>query len=326
MALKNVASTLDDQVNTAAKNVAEAVGDAAGEIGILGDETAAAIKPTDDLDRNVRELTSAFDDNVDASQDVRTERRKLADQTWDAADAEDAYFEAVDTMVDALEDSEASERDKAASVRDTARATDDMIRTQLESEGVILDSKRGNELWTDSMLDAATFMGGPLGAEILEHIGRVNGIPEEKITEAKAALDRGSVDEARNIIDTELDKAQANVTVTPVGLQAARDRISAILGRNISIGVNTYVPNRPGSGGLPYGATGGIVTKPTMALIGEAGPEAVVPLNKTPGSSPLPSGGMGGGAPITINVAGVLDDQMAYKIAAEVDRVNRWYR
>jgi len=174
----------------------------------------------------------------------------------------------------------------------------------LESEGVILDSKRGNELWTDSMLDAATFMGGPLGAEILEHIGRVNGIPEEKITEAKAALDRGSVDEARNIIDTELDKAQANVTVTPVGLQAARDRISAILGRNISIGVNTYVPNRPGSGGLPYGATGGIVTKPTMALIGEAGPEAVVPLNKTPGSSPLPSGGMGltGGTTINLTV------------------------
>lgn len=38
------------------------------------------------------------------------------------------------------------------------------------------------------------------------------------------------------------------------------------------------------------GATGGIVTRPTLALIGEAGPEAVVPLNRTPGSSPLPTG------------------------------------
>jgi hypothetical protein len=37
------------------------------------------------------------------------------------------------------------------------------------------------------------------------------------------------------------------------------------------------------------GATGGIVTRPTVALIGEAGPEAVVPLNRTPGSSPLPA-------------------------------------
>jgi len=48
--------------------------------------------------------------------------------------------------------------------------------------------------------------------------------------------------------------------------------------------------------GLDYKAmaTGGIVTSPTMALIGEAGPEAVIPLDKM--------GGMGGG--VTINVNG----------------------
>lgn len=44
---------------------------------------------------------------------------------------------------------------------------------------------------------------------------------------------------------------------------------------------------------VPHGATGGIVTRPTLALIGEAGPEAVVPLNRTPGSSPLPAGAGG---------------------------------
>lgn len=53
--------------------------------------------------------------------------------------------------------------------------------------------------------------------------------------------------------------------------------------------------------GTVVGATGGIVTQPTMALIGEAGPEMVVPLNRTPGSSPLPSG-IGSGTNITINV------------------------
>jgi hypothetical protein len=48
--------------------------------------------------------------------------------------------------------------------------------------------------------------------------------------------------------------------------------------------------------GLDYKAmaTGGIVTSPTFALIGEAGPEAVIPLDKM--------GGMGGG--VTINVNG----------------------
>jgi hypothetical protein len=51
------------------------------------------------------------------------------------------------------------------------------------------------------------------------------------------------------------------------------------------------------SGGvsIPKMADGGIVTSPTLALIGEAGPEAVIPLGK--------SGGMGG---ITINISGGL--------------------
>jgi hypothetical protein len=46
---------------------------------------------------------------------------------------------------------------------------------------------------------------------------------------------------------------------------------------------------------LPKMANGGIVTSPTLALIGESGPEAVVPLGK--------GGGMGG---ITINISGGL--------------------
>jgi hypothetical protein len=58
---------------------------------------------------------------------------------------------------------------------------------------------------------------------------------------------------------------------------------------------NRYVPG----GSNVVGATGGIVTRPTMALIGEAGPEAVVPLNRTPGSSPLPGGV---GSPMVVNI------------------------
>jgi hypothetical protein len=51
---------------------------------------------------------------------------------------------------------------------------------------------------------------------------------------------------------------------------------------------------------LPAGASGAIVSRPTAALIGEAGPEAVVPLSSAPGASAL-SGGMGV-TNITINM------------------------
>lgn len=67
-------------------------------------------------------------------------------------------------------------------------------------------------------------------------------------------------------------------------------RVTATVPRVIADGIISG-----GQGGvIRVGATGGIVTKPTMALIGEAGPEAVVPLSGAPGASPLP-GGMGGG-------------------------------
>ena len=73
------------------------------------------------------------------------------------------------------------------------------------------------------------------------------------------------------------------------------------------------------------GATGGIVTQPTFALIGEEGPEAVIPLNRTPGSRPLGSmgGGMGG---ITINVqAGLVStpDQIGQQIIEAIQNAQR---
>jgi hypothetical protein len=54
------------------------------------------------------------------------------------------------------------------------------------------------------------------------------------------------------------------------------------LQRNLGIDVDFLM-----SGGIPALANGGIVTGPTLALIGEAGPEAVIPLDR--------AGGMGGG-------------------------------
>ncbi|MDI6756445.1 MAG: hypothetical protein QME32_00315 [Endomicrobiia bacterium] len=59
---------------------------------------------------------------------------------------------------------------------------------------------------------------------------------------------------------------------------------------------------------------GGIVTSPTVALIGEAGPEAVVPLKK--------KGKIGGGGGLVINFSGPIlgDSQQARVFALEVDK------
>lgn len=52
---------------------------------------------------------------------------------------------------------------------------------------------------------------------------------------------------------------------------------------------------------IPKLANGGIVNKPTLSLIGEAGPEAVIPLSKM--------GNLGGGTTVHIHVAGSVISQ-----------------
>ena len=68
----------------------------------------------------------------------------------------------------------------------------------------------------------------------------------------------------------------------------------------LSFRVPGWVPGIGGKGfdvpDIPMLAQGGIVTSPTLAMIAESGPEAVIPLSKM--------GGMGGGANITVNVQG----------------------
>jgi hypothetical protein len=64
----------------------------------------------------------------------------------------------------------------------------------------------------------------------------------------------------------------------------------------------SFVPGLGGKGfdvpNIPMLAQGGIVTSPTLAMIGEAGPEAVVPLSRAG------EFGMGGGGNVTIHVNG----------------------
>jgi len=67
---------------------------------------------------------------------------------------------------------------------------------------------------------------------------------------------------------------------------------------------------------IPALAKGGIVNKPTLAMIGEDGPEAVVPLSQrnNPGGA-----GMGGGTyNITVNAGGITDRTDKRALAREI--------
>lgn len=80
------------------------------------------------------------------------------------------------------------------------------------------------------------------------------------------------------------------VSLLRAAINAVIDRINSAL--EFSFSVDTHIPGVGRKGihfnapDIPHLAKGGIVTKPTLALIGERGPEAVVPLG---------AGGYGGG-------------------------------
>jgi len=66
---------------------------------------------------------------------------------------------------------------------------------------------------------------------------------------------------------------------------------------------------------IPMLAKGGIVNKPTLAMIGEDGPEAVIPLNKKNNPSGV---GMGGTYNITVNAGGITDRTDKRALAREI--------
>ena len=66
---------------------------------------------------------------------------------------------------------------------------------------------------------------------------------------------------------------------------------------------------------IPKLAKGGIVSKPTLAMVGEDGPEAVVPLTKKNNPQGI---GLGGNVTININVGGVTDRTDKRALAREI--------
>jgi len=81
----------------------------------------------------------------------------------------------------------------------------------------------------------------------------------------------------------------------------------------------TTPARRTGRGVDVGGATGGIVTRPTLSWIGESGPEAVVPLSGTPGSSPLSAFG-GGVTNVVINVRALPTDTELIDLVNKIRR------
>jgi hypothetical protein len=239
--------------------------------------------------------------------------------------------EAVDTAKEKLADAQGEFNDFATKVSDAVKGALD-FNAALEAGDYgfkgFLDALRGQVrgiveystnlgkalemgLSQDALgyvMDAGNVAGAEIALELVKGgqaaIDETNALVEA----AQRAADKVGIQAANNWYKTGVDQAhfivnglEAELTKLTPKLMAKMDEIAAKLKRSVNIDVvvtervNRIVSTISSS--IPKMADGGIVTGPTLAMIGEAGPEAVIPLSQM--------GNMGGGG-VTINVAGGL--------------------
>jgi len=268
--------------NKALKDQKEAVGGAAKEV----ESFAQALKD---------KLGEALDDAKDALSDAQTKFADFATSVSDSiksafsfADAQTAGAEAGAGFLDGL-------RSQVAGIVDYAAKIQQLLDSNLSQEALAQVLASGAEAGT-AIADQLIAGGQAAIDETNALVDSANAAADKVGLNAAAKWYQAGIDSANAVVNglqSELDK------LTPK-LMAKMDAIAAKLKRTVNIDVvvtervNRIVANL---GGIPAMAEGGIVNKPTLALIGEAGPEAVVPLSKM---------NVGGGGDVNINVNGGL--------------------
>ena len=264
----------------------------------IGDGAAGAAKKIESFAEALKDkLSDAVNKAKDALKDAQDALTEFATTTADSikrafsfSDAKDAGAETGGGFLDGLKSQVAG----IVAYTDKLQA---LLQTNLSREAFQM------------VLDAGQDAGSAIADELIAGGQSAIDATNDLVDAASRAADKvglngatkwlqAGVDSAKAIVDglqAELDK------LTPK-LMAKMDAIAAKMKRTVTIDV--YVSNKmaeiTGRLGIPAMGDGGIVTGPTLALIGEQGSEAVIPLNQMG-----KMGGAGGGA-ITVNVNGGL--------------------
>lgn len=258
-------------------------------------------------------LSNALDDAKDALDDAKTAFNDFASSVatsiksaFSFADAQTAGEETGAGFIQGL-------REQVGGIIEYARKIQTLLDRNLSKDALqkVLESgEKAGGLIADQLI-----AGGQAAIDETNALVNSANMAAEKVgMNAAAKWYQQGIDTAQKMvtgITTELDR------LTPK-LMAKMDAIAAKLKRNVDIDVtvtervNKIVTTIAG-GGIPKMAEGGIVTKPTIALIGEAGPEAVVPLSKM--------GQMSSSSNITVNVQGA-DPQQVVNALERYVRLN----
>lgn len=205
----------------------------------LGDMTRAQNLVQEAIDESIdtlRDEEQAFRENVQAM-------KAKEDAAYSLHDAEYALETAIANSEETLAEENTTLREARSAMEDVVDAADRVAQEQLTTAGATIETKKGMDLWVESMLTSASTLKGPLRDEILRHISTVSGIPLDVLTSIGVEIDA-----------SRLAEIEADLNFT------ARER---------------FVRINPVSGGTNRYASGTKSAARGLALVGEDGPELV---------------------------------------------------
>jgi hypothetical protein len=270
-------------------------------------------------------LQKGFDDTASSASGATKEVESYSQAL------KDGLAQALDEAKNALDDAKTAFTDFATSVSDLIKSAFSFGDAQTAGEETGAGFLEGLRAQVSGVIEYASKIqallnaglsknalaqvlesGAVAGAAIADQLiaGGQTAIDETNalVDSANAAAEKVGMNAASKWYQSGIDTAQQMVDgiqgaldkMTPK-LMAKMDAIAAKMKRTVDIDVRVTetisgIISTITAGGIPKMAEGGIVSRPTLALIGEAGPEAVVPLSK-----------MGSGSgDVNINVTGGL--------------------
>lgn len=241
----------------------------------------------DDLERVTNRVNVAHEEEINKLEQVKQSTYDVVLQKMGLEGAQIAVERATAAYNKTMGDSEATDLAKREATLSAATAIMSMAQKQLELEGQTTETEAGqkrlNEILTyiAGTLDPAS----PLRARLQDYANDLRGIPTDVVTSFRVRLDTNEI--YNQLQDLGLSGEQAAEMIR-----------------------QSYQYLVPGL------AAGGVVTGPTVAMIGEAGPEAVIPLSQLPSMVPQTGGGS-----MSITVPLVVDGRVLAEVtASELNR------
>ena len=209
--------------------------------------------------------------------------RAAVDAGFALRDAQRGAAEAATNVNDVLADQDATMQDLSEALDRSSQAAlgvaDAEVRMADEAytaAGATLTAAQKVDIHNRSLLNQASTLNGPARSALVDHIAQLNGIPPEKASEILTLIDQGKVTEAEALLAETSWTRTAAVLAEAKTAQADRDLDEVARTRTAQIDAR-YSANLGVIGATNMRALGGPVRSGEAYLVGEKGPEVMIP-------------------------------------------------